>query len=86
MAKLPVFDKSGKKVGTYAIEAAEVAPRINRQLLHDAVVMYQANHRQGTSRTKSRGEVSGTTKKMYRQKGTGNARAGSIRSGVRRGG
>ena len=86
MAKLPVFDKSGKKVGTYAIEAAEVAPRINRQLLHDAVVMYQANHRQGTSRTKSRGEVSGTTKKMYRQKGTGNARAGSKRSGVRRGG
>ena len=86
MAKLPVFDKSGKKVGTYAIEAAEVAPRINRQLLHDAVVMYQANHRQGTSRTKSRSEVSGTTKKMYRQKGTGNARAGSRRSGVRRGG
>ncbi|MEE2780854.1 MAG: 50S ribosomal protein L4 [Planctomycetota bacterium] len=86
MAKLPVFDKSGKKVGTYAIDAAEVAPRINRQLLHDAVVMYQANHRQGTSRTKSRGEVSGTTKKMYRQKGTGNARAGSRRSGVRRGG
>ena len=86
MAKLPVFDKSGKKVGTYAIEAAEVAPRINRQLLHDAVVMYQANHRQGTSRTKSRAEVSGTTKKMYRQKGTGNARAGSKRSGVRRGG
>ena len=86
MAKLPIFDKSGKKVGTYAIEASEVAPRINRQLLHDAVVMYQANDRQGTSRTKSRGEVSGSTKKMYRQKGTGNARAGSRRSGVRRGG
>jgi large subunit ribosomal protein L4 len=50
------------------------------------VVMYQANHRQGTSRTKSRSEVSGSTKKMYRQKGTGNARAGSRRSGVRRGG
>jgi len=86
MAKLPVFDKSGKKVGTYAIEASELAARINRQLLHDAVVMYQANHRQGTSRTKSRADVSGSTKKMYRQKGTGNARAGSRRSGVRRGG
>lgn len=86
MAELPVFDKSGKKVGTYAIDANEVAPRINRQLLHDAVVMYQANERQGTSRTKSRSEVSGSTKKMYRQKGTGNARAGSRRSGVRRGG
>ena len=86
MAELPVYDKAGKKVGTYAIDASDVAPKINRQLLHDAVVMYQANHRQGTSRTKSRGEVSGSTKKMYRQKGTGNARAGSRRSGVRRGG
>ena len=62
------------------------APHINRQLLHDVVVMYQANQRQGTMRTKSRGMVAGTTKKMYRQKGTGNARAGSIRSGIRRGG
>ena len=86
MAELPVYDKAGKKVGTYAIDASDVAPKINRQLLHDAVVMYQANHRQGTARTKSRGEVSGSTKKMYRQKGTGNARAGSRRSGVRRGG
>jgi len=49
-------------------------------------VMYQANQRQGTFRTKNRGEVAGSTKKMYRQKGTGNARAGSRRSGIRRGG
>jgi large subunit ribosomal protein L4 len=48
--------------------------------------MYQSNLRLGTAKTKSRGEVAGTTKKMYRQKGTGNARAGSRRSGVRRGG
>ena len=48
--------------------------------------MYQSNLRQGTARTKSRAEVAGSTKKMYRQKGTGNARAGSRRSGVRRGG
>lgn len=86
MASLPVFDRGGKEVGSYEIEAAEVAPRINRQLLHDAVVMYQANLRQGSAKTKSRGEVSGSTKKLYRQKGTGNARAGSRRSGVRRGG
>ena len=59
---------------------------MNKQLLHDAVVMYQANQRQGTFRTKSRGEVAGSTKKLYRQKGTGNARAGSRRSGTRRGG
>jgi len=83
---LTVFDASGNQVGSYEIDPAELAPKINRQLLHDAVVMYQANLRQGTFRTKSRAEVAGTTKKMYRQKGTGNARAGSKRSGVRRGG
>ena len=48
--------------------------------------MYQSNLRLGTARSKSRGEVAGSTKKMYRQKGTGNARAGSRRSGIRRGG
>jgi large subunit ribosomal protein L4 len=48
--------------------------------------MYQANERQGSHQTKSRGMVAGSTKKMYRQKGTGNARAGSKRSGIRRGG
>jgi large subunit ribosomal protein L4 len=86
MATLPVFDRSGKQVGSYEIDLALLAPRINKQLLHDVVVMYEANLRQGTFRTKARGEVAGTTKKMYRQKGTGNARAGSRRSGVRRGG
>ena len=86
MASLTVFDGNGKKVGTYNIEAAEIAPRISKQLLHDAVVMYQANQRQGSATTKSRAEVSASTKKLYRQKGTGNARAGHRRSGVRRGG
>ena len=61
-------------------------PEINKQLLHDAVVMYQANQRQGSHKTKTRGEVKASTKKLYRQKGTGNARAGHRRSGVRRGG
>ena len=86
MADLAVFDRTGNKVGTYSISPAEIAPRINRQLLHDAVVMYQANARQGSHKTKTRGEVAGSTKKMYRQKGTGHARAGSRRSGIRRGG
>ncbi len=86
MPKLPVHDAKGKKVGTYTIEPTDLAPQINKQLLHDAVVMYQANQRQGSHRTKSRGEVAGSTKKLYRQKGTGNARAGSRRSGTRRAG
>jgi large subunit ribosomal protein L4 len=86
MASLPVYDRTGKEVGKYEIELTDLAPRISRQLLHDVVVMYQANRRQGTHQTKTRSEVAGTTKKMYRQKGTGNARAGSRRSGIRRGG
>jgi len=86
MASLPVYDRTGAEVDTYQIDPATLAPRINKQLLHDAVVMYQANRRQGSAKTKSRGEICGTSQKMYRQKGTGRARAGSRRSGVRRGG
>jgi large subunit ribosomal protein L4 len=86
MATLPIYNRSGAEVGKYEIDPAQLAPRISKQLLHDAVVMYQTNQRQGSAKTKTRSEVSGTSKKMYRQKGTGNARAGSRRSGVRRGG
>ncbi len=83
---LAVYDMAGKQVGSYEIDPAELAPKVSKQLLHDAVVMYQANARQGTQKTKTRGEVAGSTKKLYRQKGTGNARAGARRSGTRRGG
>jgi large subunit ribosomal protein L4 len=83
---IAVYDMSGKQVGSYEIDPAELAPRVSKQLLHDAVVMYQANQRQGTQKTKTRGEVAGSTRKLYRQKGTGNARAGARRSGTRRGG
>ena len=86
MADLTVYDRTGKEVGTYSISSTDISPRINKQLLHDVVVMYQANVRQGSHKTKSRAEVAGSTKKMYRQKGTGNARAGSSKSGIRRGG
>lgn len=86
MPKLTVHDRKGNKVGTYNVEASDFAPEINKQLLHDAVVMYQANRRQGSHKTKTRAEVAASTKKLYRQKGTGNARAGHRRSGVRRGG
>lgn len=86
MASIPVYDRSGAEVGTYEIDPAELAPRISKQLLHDAVVMYQTNRRQGSAKTKTRGEVVGSTQKMYRQKGTGRARAGSRRSPIRRGG
>ena len=86
MATLKVYNESGGEVGTYEIDTTQIADRVNKQLLHDAVVMYQANQRQGTHAAKTRGEVAGSTKKMYRQKGTGNARAGGKRTNVRRGG
>lgn len=86
MVVLPVYDRTGQQVGTYELDLAELAPRISKQLLHDVVVMYQANKRLGTVKTKSRGEVAGSTRKLYRQKGTGRARAGSRRSPTRVGG
>jgi len=86
MATLPIFNASGSEIGTYEIDPSEVALHISKQLLHDAVVMYEANLRQGSHCAKTRGQVSGSTKKMYRQKGTGNARAGSKRTNIRRGG
>jgi large subunit ribosomal protein L4 len=86
MVSLPVYNRSGAEVDTYEIDPAELAPRINKQLLHDAVVMYQTNRRQGSAKTKDRSEVAATTGKMYRQKGTGRSRAGSRVSNIRRGG
>ncbi len=86
MGSLPVYDRTGKEVGTYEIEWTEIAPRISKQLLHDVVVMYQANLRQGSHKTKARNEVAGNRQKMYRQKGTGRARAGARRAAQRRGG
>jgi len=84
--ELPIYDKSGNVVGKYPIDTKDVVAKIVPQLMHDAVVMYRSNLRQGSAKSKRRDEVAGAKKKMYRQKGTGNARAGHKRSGVRRGG
>lgn len=86
MTTLPVYDITGAKVGDYEIDPQVLAPKISKQLLHDVVVMYLANQRQGSNKTKSRGEVAGSTKKLFKQKGTGNARMGAKRQPVRRGG
>jgi large subunit ribosomal protein L4 len=84
--QLPVYNRQGDEVGQYALEPSSLAQRINRQLLHDVIVMYEANRRVGTVRTKTRGEVAGSGRKLYRQKGTGHARMGTRRTNVRRGG
>lgn len=80
MTELRIRDGSGKEVETLAVDDAVFGKRINRQLLRDVVVMYEANKRQGTASTKTRAEVAGSGKKPWRQKGTGRARAGCIRS------
>jgi large subunit ribosomal protein L4 len=86
MATLPVHNQAGQQVGTYELDFNEIALSINKQLLHDVVVMYEANQRVGTARTRSRGEIAGSTKKLYKQKGTGRARMGPKRTPIRRGG
>jgi large subunit ribosomal protein L4 len=86
MISVSIQDKSGQDVGTYEFDPNELAPGVNRQLLHDVAVMYASNRRVGTVRTKSRGQVVGSTRKIFRQKGTGRARMGAIRNPVRRGG
>ena len=86
MISVSIRDMSGSESGTYEFDPADLASSVNRQLLHDAAVMYEANRRQGTVQTKSRGMVKGSTHKLFRQKGTGRARAGNARTPVRRGG
>jgi large subunit ribosomal protein L4 len=83
---LNVFNRQGESVGTVQVDPAEFGGAINRQLLHDVVVMYLANQRAGTHSTLRRGEVAGSTKKLFRQKGTGNARVGTRRTNKRKGG
>ena len=86
MLSLNVFNRQGESVGTVEVDPAEFGGKINKQLLHDVVVMYLANQRAGTHSTLRRGEVAGSTKKLFRQKGTGNARVGTRRTNKRKGG
>lgn len=83
---LNVFNQRGEAVGTVEVRAADLGGKINKQLLHEVVLMYLANQRAGTHSTLRRGEVAGSTKKLFRQKGTGNARVGTRRTNKRKGG
>jgi large subunit ribosomal protein L4 len=86
MLNLKVYNRQGDSVGEVAVDPKEFGGEINKQLLHDVVLMYLSNQRAGTHSTLRRGEVAGSTKKLFRQKGTGNARAGTRRSNKRKGG
>jgi large subunit ribosomal protein L4 len=86
MLTLNVYNRDGQSVGTVDVDPEEFGGTINKQLLHDVVLQYLANQRAGTHSTLRRGEVAGSTKKLFRQKGTGNARVGTRRTNKRRGG
>src|SRR6516162_6968814 len=86
MLSVNVYNRQGETVGTVEIDPAEFGGAINKELLHEVVLMHLANQRAGTHSTLRRGEVAGSTRKLFRQKGTGNARAGTRRTNKRRGG
>src|SRR5256885_665171 len=84
--KLTIKDSKGKNQGEFEVKFPLVENGKGTQAVHDAVVAYQAAQRMGTACTKNVGEVAGTNKKPWRQKGTGRARAGSFQSPLWRGG
>jgi large subunit ribosomal protein L4 len=86
MATANCFDKNGKSAGTVDLPGSLFDAEINEFVVHEAVVAYLANQRQGTVNTKERSDVRGGGRKPWRQKGTGRARAGTIRSPLWRGG
>jgi large subunit ribosomal protein L4 len=86
MIELTVYNTSGQQVDTLRVDESVLGGCVRYALLKQAIVMYHANKRVGTVATKSRGLVAGSTRKLYRQKGTGNARVGTRRTGKRVGG
>ncbi len=87
MIEVPVYNQSGQEVEKLQVDEAKFGGgEVNKALLKQALVYYHANQRQGTVRTQARGEVAGSTRKMFRQKGTGNARTGGIRNPIKVGG
>lgn len=84
--QVPVYNLEGEIVEQIELRDDVFGQPINEPLLHQAVVRQLANRRVGTASTKTRGEVAGSTKKLYRQKGTGRARHGSITAPIYRGG
>ena len=80
MATVDIIDLNNKKVGTLELADSVFAAPVNEDLLYESVRHYMAGKRRGTVKTKTRHEVAGSGKKLWKQKGTGRARMGSIRS------
>lgn len=86
MIEVPIYNQDGQEVERLQVDPAKLGGEVRTNLLKQALTMYHANLRQGSVRTLARGEVAGSTRKMFRQKGTGNARTGGIRNPVKKGG
>jgi large subunit ribosomal protein L4 len=86
MIDVAVHNRQGKEVESLQVDESIFGGCVRINLLKQAIVMYHANKRVGTAATKSRGMVKGSTRKLFRQKGTGNARVGNARTGKRVGG
>ena len=85
-ASIPIFNAKGEEVERYELNKDLFTGEVDKKILYQVTLMYNANQRRGTASTKTRSDVSGGGKKPWRQKGTGRARAGSIRSPLWRGG
>jgi large subunit ribosomal protein L4 len=86
MPTVKILDLMSKEIGEIELNDMVFGVPLNEPLIHEAVRSYQANRRQGTSATKTRGDVSGAGRKLWRQKGTGRARIASLRSPLWKGG
>lgn len=84
--EVPVYNMQGQQVGSMSIDEVELGGRINHALIKQAYVRYHANTRQGSARTRGKAQTEGSTRKLYKQKHTGNARAGAARTPIRKGG
>jgi large subunit ribosomal protein L4 len=84
--QVPVYDLTGEIIEQIEVSDQVFCVPFNEAVVHQVMVGQRANARQGTASTKTRGEVSGSSRKLFRQKGTGSARAGSAKSPLRRGG
>ncbi len=86
MINVPVFNNSGSQLEDVSLPEEKFGGKVRRELLRDTIIMHEANHRRGTASTKTRGEVKGGGRKPWKQKHTGRARAGDIRSPIWKGG
>ncbi|KPL24909.1 MAG: hypothetical protein AMJ75_02370 [Phycisphaerae bacterium SM1_79] len=86
MIDLAVYNTDGQEVDSLKVDEAALGGEVRYPLLKQAIVMYHANKRVGTAATKGRSMAAGSGRKLFRQKGTGNARVGNIRTGKRVGG